>query len=138
MPIGILVNSCAILIGGLLGAAVGNKIPEHIRASLPLAFGCCSMLMGITNIVKMKTMPVVGESLVLQDGEHLIALVYPDPDDVQQIPLSQEEVAMVMEQNRTQLNAQLPSYCRLKEIRLHDSEFAKTAKKSIKRYLYKA
>lgn len=103
----------------LLGANGQNIYPEEIED-------------------KLNSMPVVGESLVLQDGEHLIALVYPDPDDVQQIPLSQEEVAMVMEQNRTQLNAQLPSYCRLKEIRLHDSEFAKTAKKSIKRYLYKA
>lgn len=65
MPIGILVNSCAILIGGLLGAAVGSKIPEHIRASLPLAFGCCSMLMGITNIVKMKTMPAVVLAIII-------------------------------------------------------------------------
>lgn len=65
MPTGILINSCAILIGGLLGAVAGKKIPEHIRASLPLAFGACSMLMGITNIVKMATMPAVVLSIII-------------------------------------------------------------------------
>ena len=87
---------------------------------------------------KLNSMPMVGESLVLQDGDSLIALVYPDPDDVDQIVLNTEEIALVMEQNRQELNAQLPVFCRLKEIRLHDREFEKTAKKSIKRYLYKA
>lgn len=87
---------------------------------------------------KLNSMPMVAESLVLQDGDSLIALVYPDPDDVNQIPLSTEEVNLIMEQNRQELNAQLPTFCRLKEIRLHHSEFEKTAKKSIKRYLYKA
>lgn len=65
MPTGILINSCAILIGGLLGAVAGKKIPEHIRASLPLAFGACSMLMGITNVVKMATMPAVVLSIII-------------------------------------------------------------------------
>lgn len=87
---------------------------------------------------KLNSMPMVAESLVLQDGDNLVALVYPDPDDVNQIPLSTEEVNLIMEQNRQELNAQLPTFCRLKEIRLHHSEFEKTAKKSIKRYLYKA
>lgn len=87
---------------------------------------------------KLNSMPMVGESLVLQSGDSLIALVYPDPDDVNRIPLSTQEVALVMEQNRQELNTQLPVFCRLKEIRLHDREFEKTAKKSIKRYLYKA
>ena len=87
---------------------------------------------------KLNSMPMVGESLVLQSGDSLIALVYPDPDDVNRIPLSTQEVALVMEQNRQELNTQLPVFCRLKEIRLHDREFEKTAKKSIKRYLYNA
>ncbi len=65
MPVGILINAFAILTGGLLGAAAGEKIPERIRTSLPLAFGCCSMLMGITNIVKMATMPAVVLSVIL-------------------------------------------------------------------------
>ncbi len=65
MPIGILINATAILIGGLLGGVAGHKIPERIRNSLPLAFGACSMLMGITNIVKMQTMPAVVLAMIL-------------------------------------------------------------------------
>lgn len=101
----------------LLGANGQNIYPEEIED-------------------KLNSMPAVCESLVLQEGQNLIALVYPDPDDVEAIPLSKEEVKLLMEQNRQELNALLPSFCRLKEIRLHDREFEKTAKKSIKRYLY--
>lgn len=101
----------------LLGANGQNIYPEEIED-------------------KLNSMPAVCESLVLQEGQNLIALVYPDPDDVEAIPLSTEEVKLLMEQNRQELNAILPSFCRLKEIRLHDREFEKTAKKSIKRYLY--
>lgn len=86
---------------------------------------------------KLNSMPMVAESLVLQKGDKLIALVYPDQDDVTEISLAPGDLELVMEQNRQDLNAQLPSFCRISEIRLHDSEFEKTAKKSIKRYLYK-
>lgn len=86
---------------------------------------------------KLNSMPMVSESLVVQKGDKLVALVYPDQDDVNQIPLSLADVELVMEQNRQELNAQLPSFCRISEIRLHDAEFEKTSKKSIKRYLYK-
>ena len=65
MPIGVLLNSSAVLLGGLLGAIFGKKIPEHIRAVLPAAFGSCSILMGIANIIKMQTMPAVVLSVIL-------------------------------------------------------------------------
>ena len=78
MPIGIILNSLAILLGGIVGAAIGKKIPAAIRTSLPLVFGCCAMMMGITNIIKMKTMPavvlaliigtIIGELLKLEDA----------------------------------------------------------------------
>lgn len=86
---------------------------------------------------RLNSMPMVSESLVLQKGDKLIALVYPDQDDVTEISLAPGDLELVMEQNRQNLNAQLPSFCRISEIRLHDAEFEKTAKKSIKRYLYK-
>lgn len=86
---------------------------------------------------KLNSMPMVAESLILQKGDKFIALVYPDQDDVTEINLAPGDLEMVMEQNRQNLNAQLPSFCRVSEIRLHDSEFEKTAKKSIKRYLYR-
>ncbi len=53
------------MLGGLLGAVFGKKIPEHIRLVLPAAFGSCSMLMGVSNIIKMKTMPAVVLSVIL-------------------------------------------------------------------------
>ncbi len=83
---------------------------------------------------KLNSMPLVAESIVVQQGEKLVALVYPDQDDKD--GFTDEEMQGVMEQNRNDLNGQLPHYCQLSQIRLHDEEFQKTPKKSIKRYLY--
>jgi len=48
-----------------------------------------------------------------------------------------EDLESIMEQNRRDLNETLPNYSKVSEIRLHETEFEKTPKKSIKRYLYK-
>ncbi len=85
---------------------------------------------------KLNSMPMVSESLVLQDGARLIALVYPDQDRINALSYSTDNVKAVMEENRKTLNATLPVYCKISEIRLHNKEFEKTTKKSIKRYLY--
>jgi long-chain acyl-CoA synthetase len=73
---------------------------------------------------------------VVQDGDKLVAMIYPDQDEV--VNFSQEELEAVMDQNRENLNAQLPVYSRISRIVLRDEEFQKTPKKSIKRYLYHA
>ncbi|MDQ7092848.1 DUF554 domain-containing protein [Desulfosporosinus sp. PR] len=65
MPIGVIVNSLAVLIGGFFGAVLGDKIPERLRVALPLTFGAASMGMGIVYIVKMNTLPAVVFALVL-------------------------------------------------------------------------
>lgn len=65
MPIGVIVNSLAVLLGGLIGAFLGDKIPERVRTSLPLTFGVASMAMGVSLILKMNTMPAVVLSLIL-------------------------------------------------------------------------
>ena len=83
---------------------------------------------------KLNSMPMVAESIVVQRGDKLVALVYPDKDEV--VSFTQEELERIMEQNRNDLNGQLPVYSRIASIELHDEEFAKTPKKSIKRYLY--
>ena len=83
---------------------------------------------------KLNSMPMVGESLVVQCSGKLVALVYADGDEV--VSFSREELEAIMEQNRQELNEQLPAYSRLSAIELHDEEFQKTPKKSIKRYLY--
>jgi long-chain acyl-CoA synthetase len=79
-------------------------------------------------------MPMVSESIIIQREDKLVALVYPDKDEV--VSFSREELTDIMEQNRSKLNETLPAYSRIAAIELHDEEFAKTPKKSIKRYLY--
>ena len=83
---------------------------------------------------KLNSMTMVSESLVLQKDDKLIALVHPDQDEM--VNFTEEELQDIMEQNMQQLNAILPHYSRLSQIRLHKEEFKKTPKKSIKRYLY--
>ena len=85
---------------------------------------------------KLNSMALVSESVVIQKGDKLIGLVYPDFDEAKSMNLSREDIENVMEQNRQELNEVLPAYCKLAGIRIHDEEFAKTPKKSIKRYLY--
>ena len=86
---------------------------------------------------KINSLPMVTESLVVQRDEKLVALVYPDTDEIAQQRMSNEEVQQKMELNRQEINAELPAYCKISSIELRTSEFEKTPKKSIKRYLYK-
>ncbi len=85
---------------------------------------------------KLNSMPMVSESVVVQNGDKLIGLVYPDYEEAQTIGLSNEDLEKLMEQNRMELNEQMPAYSKISVIRLHEEEFEKTPKKSIKRYLY--
>ena len=85
---------------------------------------------------KLNSMAMVSESVVIQRGDQLVGLVYPDFDEAKTMNFSREDLENIMEQNRQELNAVLPAYCKLSAIQLHEEEFAKTPKKSIKRYLY--
>jgi long-chain acyl-CoA synthetase len=85
---------------------------------------------------QLNSMPMVTESVMIQEGDKFIGLVYPDFDEAQTMGFSREDLENIMEQNRKDLNVTLPAYCRLAEIRIHDEEFEKTPKKSIKRFLY--
>lgn len=87
---------------------------------------------------KLNSMALVSESLVVQRGEQLIGLVYPDMEEARNMGFDEADLQGVMEENRMALNQQLPPFCKLAEIRLHETEFEKTPKKSIKRYLYQA
>ncbi len=102
----------------LLGANGQNVYPEEIED-------------------KLNSMALVSESIIVQRGDKLVALVHPDIDEVHSMGFSQEELESVMEQNRQELNAQLPVYSRLQSFEISMDEFLKTPKKSIKRYLYK-
>lgn len=85
---------------------------------------------------KLNSMHLVMESLVVQDGDKLIGLVYPDYEEAKALGHSNEELVNLMEQNRQELNAILPVYSKLASFEIREDEFEKTPKKSIKRYLY--
>lgn len=85
---------------------------------------------------KLNNMPYVAESLIVLQNDKLVALIYPDFDEAFARGLQQSDVEEAMEQNRQELNQQLPAYCQITKVKIHFEEFEKTAKKSIKRFLY--
>ena len=101
----------------LLGANGQNIYPEEIED-------------------KLNSMTLVNESIVIQEGDKLIGLVHPDIDEAHNLGFTKDDLMNIMEQNRKELNNTLPTYSKLTTIRLHDEEFEKTPKKSIKRFLY--
>jgi long-chain acyl-CoA synthetase len=101
----------------LLGSSGQNIYPEEVEG-------------------KLNMLPFVEESVMIQKGNRLYALVYPQYELAKENGLSRQQLAEIMEQNRRELNGMLPSYSQLSGIRMVDNEFAKTPKKSIKRYLY--
>ena len=102
----------------LLGANGQNVYPEEIED-------------------KLNSMPMVSECIIVQRGDKLAALVYPDMDEAKNMGFTQSDLESVMEQNRQLLNEQLPVYSKIQDFELQEKEFMKTPKKSIKRYLYK-
>ncbi len=85
---------------------------------------------------KLNTMPYVSESVVIQKGDRLYGLVYPDYEEAQREGLDEAMLQAQMEQNRRDLNLVLNSYEKLSGISIRKEEFEKTPKRSIKRYLY--
>ena len=102
----------------LLGANGQNVYPEEIED-------------------KLNSMAMVSESLIVQRGDKLVALVYPDMEEVKNLGFTQKDLENIMEQNRQQLNELLPTYSKLQAFEIQEEEFMKTPKRSIKRYLYK-
>ena len=101
----------------LLGANGQNIYPEEIEDQF-------------------NSMTLVTESVVVQRNEKLVALVHPDFEEAKTMGLNSDDLEKIMEQNRITLNQFLPSYCKISAVELHEEEFEKTPKKSIKRYLY--
>jgi long-chain acyl-CoA synthetase len=101
----------------LLGASGQNIYPEEIEA-------------------KLDNLPYVSESLIVPRKGKLIALVYPNYDAASEAGLSPEDLVRSMAHNKDTLNDMLAYYEKISEIQLFDTEFEKTPKKSIKRYLY--
>lgn len=85
---------------------------------------------------KLNNLPYVAESIVIQKEDKLVALIYPDFDQAFKDGVADSQIPAIMEQNRTQLNTQLPAYSQMASVKIYNEEFEKTPKKSIKRFLY--
>jgi len=85
---------------------------------------------------KLNNLPCVMESIIIEKNDKLIGLVYPDYDMVDSTGISHEDLPVIMEQNRLELNKLIAPYEAVSKIQLYPTEFEKTPKKSIKRYLY--
>lgn len=101
----------------ILGPSGQNIYPEEIEDAL-------------------NNLPYVVESLVIDDGGRIVALVYPDYAKAKEEGLSNEALEAKMKENVQIANSQLPVYCKISAVRMQTEEFEKTPKKSIKRYLY--
>ena len=102
----------------LLGPSGQNIYPEEIEDRL-------------------NSMPLVVESVVVQRDTKLVGLVYPDFDEAKNMGIGKADIEAQMQQNMQDLNATQPAYCKLSAIEIQNTEFEKTPKKSIKRYMYK-
>lgn len=85
---------------------------------------------------KINNLPYVNESLVVESDGHLLALVHPDFDQADKDGISHAQIEERIAEAVKKLNAELPAYSQLTGTKIHQEEFAKTPKKSIKRYLY--
>lgn len=101
----------------LLGSSGQNIYPEEVEG-------------------KLNMLPYVEESIMIQKGNRFYALVYPSEELVKKDGLTRIQLAEIMEQNRRELNSELPNYSQLSGIKIVDEEFEKTPKRSIKRYKY--
>lgn len=101
----------------ILNASGQNIYPEEIEA-------------------KLNNMPFVAESLVVERDGKLVALVYPDYEAMDSYGLSNADLPVTMEEVRKNLNKSVAPYENISRIQLYPTEFEKTPKRSIKRYLY--
>lgn len=85
---------------------------------------------------KLNILPYVSESLIIDDGGSLVALIHPDFDAANSEHLDDAAIEKIMDDNLVALNGMLPAYSKVKRYKIMDVEFEKTPKRSIKRFLY--
>ncbi len=101
----------------ILGASGQNIYPEEIEA-------------------KLNNLNYIMESVVTDQDNKLIALVYPDYEAVDKDNISEAGLSKIMDNHLENLNKDLPAFMNLSKIKIHPEEFEKTPKKSIKRFKY--
>ncbi len=85
---------------------------------------------------KINNLPLVSESLVVDDHGALVAMIYPDLESAAKEGISEHQIENLMNENVNGLNKELPAYSQIKRVKILYQEFEKTPKRSIKRYLY--
>ena len=101
----------------ILGPSGQNIYPEEIEQQL-------------------NNMPYVSESLIVEENNRLVALIYPDVENGSKQGMTFDDLANLMKENITSLNKDLPGYSQIENVKVLHEEFEKTPKRSIKRYLY--
>ena len=101
----------------LLGPSGKNIFPEEIEAVI-------------------NNMDYIAESLVIQEDNKLIGLIYPDFDMMKRDNLAEDQLPAILEKIRKEVNEKVPEYMAVQKYRVHPEEFAKTPKRSIKRFMY--
>lgn len=87
---------------------------------------------------KLNNLPIVAESLVIEDKGKLWALVFPDLAEAKKARIPEESILAKMEENRLVLNKGLPEYSKIARLEIRPEEFQKTPTNKIKRFLYAA
>ena len=101
----------------ILGASGQNIYPEEIEA-------------------RISAFPLVQECLVVDRKEGLVALIYPDMEMVDAKKMKEQSLETIMEVYRKHLNLEVPNYMQVARFQVVSTEFEKTPKRSIKRFLY--
>lgn len=101
----------------ILGPSGKNIYPEEVESMINNKYG-------------------ISESVVVERGDKLVALVYPDPEIMKKEKLDEENLKKLLEHHRKNLNHKFPKHIRLSAFEIHDKEFVKTPKRNIKRFLY--
>lgn len=101
----------------LLGSSGKNIYPEEIESLYNNRLG-------------------VGESVIVQRNDKLVALIYPDQEFKQKQGYTNESIKELFDEYKKEINDELPNYMNVSQIIIQSEEFAKTPKRSIKRFLY--
>ena len=101
----------------LLGPSGKNIFPEEIEAVI-------------------NNMDYISESVVISEDNKLVALIYPDFEAIKKDNISEEQLQSILEETKKSVNERLPDFMAVSKLRLHNEEFAKTPKRSIRRFLY--
>jgi long-chain acyl-CoA synthetase len=101
----------------LLGPSGKNIFPEEIEAVI-------------------NNMDYIAESVVISEDNKLIGLIYPDFEMMKRDNITEEQLVPILEKTRKEVNNRIPEFMAVHKFRIHPVEFAKTPKRSIKRFMY--